>query len=80
MSRFKDMKALDSVVSEAALTANNKQALEPVKEVEPVKAINRMIYNVNPMLFKAIENSSESFSSFAKRAMEKVAREEGKLK
>ena len=72
--RFSDMKALDSVVSDAALTT------KAVIKNKPLKKIDRLVYNVNPELFEAIENSSESFSSFAKRAMEKVAREEGKLK
>lgn len=72
--RFSDMKALDNVVSDAALTT------KPVVKEKPLKKIDRMVYNINHELFEAIENSSESFSSFAKRAMEKVAREEGKLK
>ena len=76
MGRFSNMKALNEVVSDAALAT--KQVV--MEKKAPQKKIDRMVYNINPDLFEAIENSSESFSSFAKRAMEKVAREEGKLK
>jgi len=72
--RFSDMKALDTIVSDAALVTK-----QPIKE-KSTRKIDRMVYNINPELFEAIEHSSESFSSFAKRAMEKVARDEGKLK
>lgn len=72
-NRFQDMKALQQAVSGAALTAAQG------KKEKPAEKINRMIYNIDPDLFAAIENSSESLSGFAKRAMEKLAREEGKI-
>ena len=72
--RFSNMQAVNEAVSGAALTT------KPVPTKKPDRKIDRMVYNINPDLFEAIENSSESFSSFAKRTMERVAREEGKLK
>jgi len=73
-SRFSDMKAVEAVVSNAPLTAS----APPVKK--PKKKIDRMVYNIDPDLFEAIEDSSEAFSSFAKRAMTRVAREEGMIR
>lgn len=73
-SRFSDMKAVEAAVSNAPLTAS-----APVVE-KPKKKIDRLVYNIDPDLFEAIENSSEAFSSFAKRAMTRIAREEGMIR
>lgn len=71
--RFSDMQALNSVVSDAALTVK-----APIKE--KAEKLNRMVYNISGELYTAIDESGESFSNFAKRAMMRLAREEGILK
>ncbi|MDD3597439.1 hypothetical protein [Sulfuricurvum sp.] len=72
-NRFADMQAVQKAVSSAPLTTNDD------KRKKATKKLDRMVYAIDPELFEAIENSSETFSGFAKRAMEKLAKEEGKI-
>jgi hypothetical protein len=73
-SRFSNMKKVEEAVSGAPLTASASVAKTPKKKID------RLVYNIDPDLFEAIENSSEAFSSFAKRAMMRIAREEGMIR
>ncbi len=50
----------------------------PLKENTPAKKKkNQMVYGIPVTLAGAIEESGESLSSFAKRSMNKMAKEEG---
>jgi hypothetical protein len=72
-SRFSDMKALDTVVTDAALTSN-KTPSSTTKE--KAKKKNIVIYNVDGTLYDVIDQTGESFSSYAKRAILKMAKED----
>ena len=71
-SRFSDMKALDTVVTDAALTTKKTIAKKESKAKK-----NIIIYNLEQDLYDAIDATGESFSSFAKRAILKMAKQDG---
>lgn len=77
-SRFSDMKALDTVVTDAALTSNKVPSSTATKEKQPKKK-NIVIYNLDDTLYNVIDETGESFSSYAKRAILKMAKEDGLL-
>jgi hypothetical protein len=71
--RFSDMKALDTAIADSAMTMKSQQK-------EKAEKINRMVYGIPGDLYAGIDNAGESFSNFAKRAMQRLAKEEGILK
>lgn len=71
-SRFGDMEKLNAAVDGAALTAKK----EPKKK-EPTAKKSNMVYNIPVDLYEAINDTGESFSNFAKRAITRLAKEEG---
>lgn len=75
MSRFSDMKALETVVTDAALTSNKTVP----SSKEKAKKKNIVIYNLDEKLYSVIDETGESFSSYAKRAIMKMAKEDGLL-
>ena len=66
---------LDSEEAKEVQEASSLKEATPVKKKAAKK--NQMVYGISVELAKAIEDAGESFSGFAKRAMVKVAREEG---
>jgi hypothetical protein len=79
MSRFSDMQALDTVTSNAALTSNKPTTPSSVANKEKAKKKNIIIYNLDEKLYDVIDVTGESFSSYAKRAILKMAKEDGLL-
>jgi hypothetical protein len=68
-SRFGDIAGFEEVVESAALVKKEKPESEDKKKI--------LLYGIPVKLAKAVDDSGESFSSFARRACIKLAKQEG---
>jgi hypothetical protein len=68
-SRFSEIQNLNKVISGAALSKKEELPKPTKKKI--------LLYGIPTELYDAIEGTHESFSSFARRAIIKLAKEEG---
>jgi hypothetical protein len=68
-SRFGDIAGFDEVVENAALGKKEKPKSEDKKKI--------LLYGIPVKLAEVVEESGESFSSFARRACIQLAKKEG---
>lgn len=68
-SRFSEIQDLNKVISSAALSKKEEVSKPAKKKI--------LLYGIPTELYDAIEGTHESFSSFARRAIIKLAKEEG---
>lgn len=67
MSRFKDMQAIENITNSAPMTTKQKEK----------NTKNIMLYKIDVALYEKVEKTGESFSSFARRAILKLAKDDG---
>ena len=68
-SRFQDIAGFEEVVESAALVKKEKPKSEDKKKI--------LLYGIPVKLTEVVEESGESFSSFARRACIQLAKKEG---
>jgi hypothetical protein len=69
MSRFKDMQAIENITNSAPMVTKQKEK----------NTKNIMLYKIDVELYEKVEKTGESFSSFARRAILKLAKDDGLL-
>jgi len=88
MGRYNKMKNIDAATAGAASAFKEVVVQEEISTIKKspsiqtkkTEKIGRMVYGIPTSLYEAIDETGEAFSSFAKRAMQRLAKEEGILK